>query len=578
MFGKGLKAVALCAVLMLLSMGVFSSGLDMFPLSHPVYSEMEALYIIEGKASPLGFKPWTAVDVAHMLDSVEAGDSSAKALKDRISGYIYGNDKDFAPYFGIAFNPVLNIHSNSSEFNTSSYYYDKDLLNTHILDLELGMTYKDNIAGYMDFSLGFIYSDAEFYMNESGSEAGYSSTFSTNIPFLTKRSISMNFPDRAYVALGWDAFRAVVARDRVSWGNGMMGNMLLGDTLPYHDYLSLTFTGSRNFSYQMLMSFFTHPVNLLDVNGPFTPGAPETDYDRLPLSGVRFLLGHRFEMRFFSGKVMLALNEAVMYQSEEGYVDPRVFNPLMFLHDLYIGGNANSLATLELEYSPVKNLLLYFQFGVDDLAIPGENSPGSKGASSDGWGLQAGLKLTMPRNGGNYYYGTAEFIYTSPFMYHRAQGSDPDQNDLSLSYISTTRVVGGSRPYTIARYLSFPFGSDAIAAALRFGYRDIDSFDVNANLFFMAHGVIRKYSKIDYYREDGGLVTNTPSTQNPFDPNAEENMVEYTFGVGVDASIDLTSYLSVESGLYLITVWNKGNVARSAVCDMQFSIGLTLKY
>lgn len=573
-----LRISALLIFLVFLSMGVFPSGLDMFPLSHPVYAEMEALYMIEGKASPLGSKPWTAVDVAHMLNSVKAEEPASKSLKCKISGYIEESNKDFTPSFGVALNPVMTLHSNAFEFDTSSYFSNKDLLNTHILDLELGMTYKDNIAGYMDFSLGFIYSDAEFFMQENDSEKGYSSTFSTNIPFLTKRSISMNFPDRAYIVLGWDAFRAAVARDRVSWGSGMMGNMLLGDTLPYHDYLSLTFTGSRNFSYQMLMSFFTHPINLLDVDGSFTPGAPETDYDRRPLSGIRFLLGHRFEMRFFSGKVMLALNEAVMYQSEEGYLDPRVFNPLMFLHDLYIGGNANSLATLELEYSPVNNFLLYFQFGVDDLAILGENAPGSKGSSSDGWGLQTGLKFTLPCEEGDYYYGVAEFVYTSPFMYHRAQGSDPDKNDFSLSYISTIRVVSGSRPYTIARYLSYPFGSDAIAAALRFGYRDIDFFDINANLFFMAHGVITKYSKIDYYREDGGLVTNSPSTENPFDPDAAENMVEYTLSLGADVSFDITSYFSIGSGLYFITVWNKGNIAKAAVSDVQFSFDFTLRY
>ena len=576
MCGKGLKKVSLCVALIFLSMNVFPAGLDMFPLSHPVYSEMEALYISEGKASPLGSKPWTAVDVVHMLDSVEADDSFSESLKERISGYVEQANKDFTPSFGIALNPVMSLHSNAVEFDSSSYFTDKDILNTHILDFELGMTYKDNIAGYMDFSLGFIYSDAEFYMNKPQPEAGYSNTFSTNIPFLTKRSISMNFPDRAYVVLGWDAFRAVVARDRVSWGNGLMGNMLLGDTLPYHDYLSLTFTGNRNFSYQMLVSFFTHPINLIGADGDWT-GTPEGVFDRVPLQGVRFFLGHRFEMRFFSGKVMLALNEAVMYQSKDGYIDPRLLNPLMFMHDFYIAGNANSLATMEFEYAPIKNFSLYFQLAVDDLALANESKPGNADASSDGWGVQAGLKFTLPREAGNYYYGNAEFVYTSPFIYHRAHGGE-GENDFSLNYISSIRIVRGSRPYTIARYLSFPFGSDAIAAALRFGYRDIDLFDVNVNLFFMAHGVITKYSKIDYYREDGGLVTNTPSTENPFDPDADGDSVEYTFGIGADAVLELTSYFSIKSGLYLITVWNKGNVAKPPIMDVQFDIGFTLKY
>ena len=82
------------------------------------------------------------------------------------------------------------------------------------------------------------------------------------------------------------------------------------------------------------------------------------------LDCLRFFLGHRFEFTLLSGKFTFALNESIMYQSSTGYFDPRVLNPLLLLHDFYIAGNANSLASFEFEYSPINNLSLYLQVAI----------------------------------------------------------------------------------------------------------------------------------------------------------------------------------------------------------------------
>ena len=286
---------------------------------------------------------------------------------------------------------------------------------------------------------------------------------------------------------------------------------------------------------------------------------------------MRFFLGHRFEFSFWEGRITAAINESIMYQSKDGYFDWRVLNPLMFLHDLYMAGNANSLATFELEYAPINNLSIYAQAAIDDLAV-GELKPGEKGASVDGWGVMAGLRFTLPHEDGNYFYGNVEFVYTSPFIYHRAL--DGESND--LYYVSSIRYVAGNVSF-ITRYLSYRFGSDAIAALFRFGYEDIDLFRVEANVFFMAHGVIDMYSKTNYFDENSGSLQNTPSTSNPFD-KSENGVPEYTFAFGGEGQIDITSYLSLDTSAYLVTVWNKDNVTSPATLDFQFSLGLSLYY
>lgn len=553
----GMRKLSCLAIFLFLPVLVFSASLEMFHMDHPVYMEMDALYTIEGKASPLGSRPWTEIDVEHLLSAVSPRTEGGKRLKERLEGYIRP-EKDFRGLFNAGFTPSMYVHSNPKDYGKAEDAFDIDIVNRPVADIALGLTYKEYIAGYMDFSLGFNFADA----SSGETDPRYRNAFSTNIPFASEGTISMNFPNRAYVAFGFDAFRIAGGRDRLSWGNGIMGNMMIGDTLPYHDYLSLSFTGSDWFSYQMLVSFFSHSENF------------SVEDDRVPLHGIRFFLGHRFEMRFFSGKVKFTVNESIMYQAEDGYLDPRLLNPLMFLHNLYMAGNANSLAVFELEYAPVNSVSLYLQFAIDDFAMPNEPQPGKDaGASSDGWGLMGGIRYAQALASGDYFYGNAEIVYTSPFLYHRAD--DTEKSAYDLYYVSSLRVQDGGVK-SISRYLSFPFGSDAVAALLKFGYNDIDLYRVEGNIFFMAHGVIRKDSITTQYTGPASVPV-APSTSNPFDP-AESGEVEYTFAFGGEGTVDPLSFLSIDAGAYCFFIWNKDNSPSPCSVDFQLSLGLTLKY
>ena len=67
-------------------------------------------------------------------------------------------------------------------------------------------------------------------------------------------------------------------------------------------------------------------------------------------------LGHRLEWRLFSNRVGFALSESIVYQSEidDSTLDLRVLNPVAIFHNYYIRGHANSLLTVELDYTPVR--------------------------------------------------------------------------------------------------------------------------------------------------------------------------------------------------------------------------------
>ena len=547
---------------------VFASSLELFELSHPVYDAMEILYVSEGKASPMGAKPWTHEDVEMLLASLKPESEQGKALALDIYDYIRDPEDDLFFKAGIDVSALLR--SNAS-LTGRKYIPSASTLDSQILKAGLGYRYHDLMALYIDASVGVPISDliafptGETTVKESVGQR-LNSRFVSNIPFLPDSFSITCFPYNAYMTIGYGGLRLVSGRGQLEWGNGVMGNMVLGNTLPYHDQLSLTFSGTDSFRYQLLASFFSHSE--VFKNG--------TD-DRKPLNGIRMFFGHRFEFSLLKGKLFIAVNDSVMYQSAENYLDPRILNPLFFLHNGFMAGNANSLFSLETEYSPCRGLSLYLQFAIDDYAVAGEPRPGEKGGSADGLGLMLGLRFSDPVSVKGYFHGGIEAVYTTPYMYHRAMEYDSSYGR-ELYFVSSLRQMSAPGQSFCQRYLSFPFGADAVSCLLSAGYTEIGRYSLKGNAFFMAHGVIDEFSSIRQY-EGGEKITYAPSTSNPLGSGEDKGgVIEYILTLGAEAEYRLCELMPVSVGLDLILVWNKGNYPAPISADLQFNIGFSVNY
>lgn len=544
-----MKRVILAIIFASVALSLSAATLKLFELDHPVYNEVESLYVLEGKASPLGAKPWSEVDVDHLISAITPTSIYTTELKNKINSYIE-KDKDTGFIFDAVINPQLMFQTNKNTFNSGDCIVKSDLLETPLATVGIGTYYKSNIAFYIDMAVGVVPYDTSA---ETSAER-FSRFYGANIPLNMDDFSFMNLPNNAYFAIGYDVLRLVTGRGQVEWGNGVMGNTMLGNTLPYHDYLSLSYTGNK-FSYQLLTSFFSHSENA-------KPGAS----DRNPQKGLRFFLGHRFELSLFDNRLLLALNDGIMYQSKEGFLDLRLLNPMFFMHDAYIAGNSNSLLTFEVEYGIMKGLTMYGQLAIDDWAVFTEPKPGESGSSPNEVSAMAGLRFDK-----GSFYGNAEFVFTSPYVYHRAlniEGNDSNE----LDYISSTRYMNHGIQQ-IRRYLSFPFGSDALVGQLQLGYRNLNTFDVKGIASFMAHGIVNKDSVIRQYNE-GEEVVHTPSTYNPFD--GKSGLVEYTLTLGAECEYKVLPYLPINAGVYLITIWNKDNSNVPVSFDIQFNLGFKL--
>ena len=107
---------------------IFADSLETFQLSHPVYDEVEALYVMEGKSSPMGAKPWTHEDVRRLLENVIPSTNGARDLWTHINNYLNSDD-------GFIITTKVNYPNNSLLVN-EKIYLDKDsnIVKVDVLD------------------------------------------------------------------------------------------------------------------------------------------------------------------------------------------------------------------------------------------------------------------------------------------------------------------------------------------------------------------------------------------------------------------------------------------------------------
>lgn len=557
------KTIVSFFLLTLIVFSAYSSkGMNIIPLSSPIYEYVDALYTLEGHAGAQGARPWTESDLKQQMDRVTPSSETAQRIYDEIQSYLNDDsERSIATTdWNLAVTPSMAVHSNTN-FDTSDHWVSK-ALNDKLLKANLGLYVGDYFAGNFGLSLGFRDSanaigtenGGVYTFNPSDNEDRFNSIFSTNIPFLSAGSFDLDITDNSFISLGTPYVSISLGRGQLSWGNGTMGNLILGNTLPYHDYVSLAASNNTWFDYNMVVSFFSHPQN-------YYQGFTEE------IHGIQMFIAHRFEFRMFSDKLRLTLNEAIMYHSPDNTVDFRAFSPLLILHGLYIPANANSLASAEVEYAPIRNLQLYASFVVDDFSVGDEPKAPENDATLNMWGIMGGLRSTIPFETG-YFSINVETVYTSPFMYHKDSYQEGAKYDYVLDYVGSVRLSNGKFN---RQYLSFPFGSDAFAVLGGFSYTIPYKWNAGLKLFFMAHGITNKNSIAEKYEGTENYVPDWLATKNPW--TGEEGEISYTYNVGIDGEYYILDNLSLSSTFDFIYITNFEN-QKGNQFDVQWTLGV----
>ena len=455
-------AATIITALLLPVIAFAANGLKVIPMESAVYDAMDTLYLLEGKALPSTTRPWTVAETEKILAKVDKGTSpelyaiieDAVSEKPRI---------DVDGFFGMTFSGSVSVtgyaHTETAfryPFNSMTNYMFKTDTDTPTFSASWETWPGEHFYSYVRYQV----------KNDFNADAFSSYHFNFDVACLTPEGFTSDLdqrePSRAFVVAGGEGWNIVIGRDRLSMGTGASGSLVLSDTFPYHNVLRFTAYGSR-FKYSFVMSFLPHMKD--------------------DTKGILYYMTHRLECRFLSDTLYLAVNESIMYKNDNGLLDVRYVNPVMFFHNYFIDGLANSIVDLEAGWSFAGGWNMYFQFALDQFNTPFEKKDGDP-YNPLAFGAMLGLKRVM-QAGSGYLTLNAEAVYTMPYLYLRATNipegrHKQDPEDPGLGYIGLFR---GQR-----FFVGYSYGNDAVVFDLKAEYDVPSDWKAGAEVLFMLNG------------------------------------------------------------------------------------------
>jgi len=573
-----------------------------YPVDSDVFEAITYLYLDQGLALPSTSGPWSEAELLGMLtkiDSEKLSEGMGEAY-----GYAMGildtqpkiqaKGVDFSWNFDATLESYY--HTNTDEFVGRDTWIRGFIDQKPLLAVSLETWPSTGFYGYSEFTVGNTNT-----LGGSGDGLGFGSTaLSSNIilvPPAVMMDLDFNMPYRAFVAAGGDHWTMQLGRDRMSWGAGESGNLMLGDNLKYHNMGRFTAYGDK-FKYTFVTSFFPHSSAYMkgisyDEDGnllydPTNANPMEGDDQFDAVSGLNLFMSHRLEWRMFRDKVGLAVTESIMYQSDDNTFDLRFLNPAMIYHDYYIRANANSLLGIDIDFTPIKGLNIYAQAVVDEFSLPGEPVPSATEVNYPvTFGYLGGVKAVFPVEG-LVGHASLEFAYTDPFLYLRdesksgASATDPDT--YHLNYVGVIREFTNKTGMRYnAEFLGYKYGGDAIVINLNGGVKKFGKWNVDLNGFYMMHGTFDIYTAWSRIGGSSGVSyeISTPTTDHPTvnyndsTAQATRDSVSHTVVVGASGAYQVAEGLRAFGQLDYININNYGNIEGQKESDVQLTLGIT---
>lgn len=557
------------------------------------YQQISVLYRLCGLAMPSSSGPWTNGELILMLNQIDFAKLSGDAL------VIYGNLKADLQSEGTdcpAFQSTMTV-------GLQGYFHtDTDYFTTREKWISGFNEQLPAIAFDFESWLGnglYLYTRFPIQLNDIIYASKFGSTnFISNIPMVppsTMKDIDFNFPYRSFISFGGDWWNVEVGRERLSWGLGETGNLIIGDHVEYHNMAKAT-AYSRNFKYTFFASFFPHPQNYYKYvdDDPASSGymvhgvgAGQSDY----LNGISMFLGHRFEWRMFSGKLGLVITEGIMYMSKDNKIDLISLNPAMFWHNNYTRSLSNSILGFELDWGVCKGLNLYGSMVVDEFVLPGEPVPG-KGpglAEPNGLGFIAGGRYSWIAGNGSWTLGL-EGAYTSPYLYLRdgdlqsgKSARNQKKGQYGINYVIAIREqsqTGGTTNYK-QEFLGYRYGCDAVVGNLNLKFVSLRNWSLDGNVFYMAHGTHDEntvWTQVNGPYNNVTAPTTSHQTENHAGDVSSRDSICHTFVAGLNGSLDILPDLNCFMQADYIMIVNPDNVGTSvARHDVQLTAGISYK-
>ncbi|MGN0905993.1 MAG: hypothetical protein ACI4NM_02500 [Bullifex sp.] len=536
-------------------------------------SAVRDLAISAGVHTPSSSGPWSQAELLSMLKAIDRNrlDQSGKVLYDGLYEELSeGRSTSVSLDPGLSVNIEGTVHTNASAFTDYDWVggfgrAGDPNYQAPMVFIPYSITIGKNIYMYSELQMS-LNRTIQAQMNPivQGEEMTFNPlTWRTDILFLPPSVLidfNMNFPYRAIIAAGSDNWYFSIGREKLSWGPGVSGNLLVGDQLPYHNNARfVAFTD--HFKYTFSVSSFIHPQNytysvkvgedrFIDYIDLFF----DQDKER---TGTKAFIAHRAE--YFTGRFTGALTESIIYQTDTGAFDLSVLSPLALFHNYYIRHNANSMLSLELEYAAADHLSIYGVLLIDEFNFPTEFS--DPDVPPPAMGFQLGAKTSWILDKG-IIHSSIEGVYTDPYLYIRDDGSrNSDGYGINAIVAFPDFINSPSTEIHLANYelmfLGYRYGNDIIAINWNTQFKAKSGYDIMFDFTYMANGVKDKYT-----RWKTGDIYRAPSS-NPGESyltgSDTRNAVSHFLIFTLQGGYSVTEHLSLDASLRQITVFNAGN-------------------
>lgn len=513
-------------------------------------NELKEDYILDGKTLPSTVYPYTQEE-ANLYKSFINQDRDEFEIKRLVN---VGIELYTAAEF--------YLHLNKKLQTTNIAYPNKRPL----LNVSLNLYSSDFL--YLQFAFNFKEINKNFFVNNE--------IFNSNIFFLPPsfskapgkgfmkviNTMSFDSVSKAYVNAGGKNWNILLGRNKANQGNGLTGNLVLGNNLDFHDMIQAS-TFWETVKYSFISSFFVHPKNYNKDN----------HYGKL--NGLFFFMQHKIELSLIDHKLHLALAEGVMYQSEDNTFDLRVFSPLNFFHGFSTRGNGNSIVSLDVDYTIIPGLNIYTQIALDEFNIERDMSASRNPNAMAGL---LGLNYYKRIKNGIFYLNT-EGVYVSPWMYLRERTAGSEKQ---LPFIMQHRyfTTGNSMKYD-RRYLGYTYGNDSAVFALKSGYKVRKHWSPGGSFTYIVHGThdaFTLWKNVTDIKEDW-MLTTKHTTKNIKDTSYSlRDSLSHTIRLGANGSYTLENGLNFFGNLTWEGIFNYKNIsANKFITDIKLDFGLEYK-
>ncbi|MDR1894602.1 MAG: capsule assembly Wzi family protein, partial [Spirochaetales bacterium] len=480
---------------------------------------VDDLYLIAGLAAPTSVRPWSRSEARLILDRLDG-----KLPESLLPFYEQLNERAAAP-LRFPFSPPLSLgvradlalemfaHSNTEDYVIEEDWVQRYVDRAPLFKTTLELAAGDWFYGASDFQIGWTYDQVgaglRFNLNDNpdgiaallplrGPYAGdnrvpfpgyrefsnhylfhyseaYGGPWTTNIP-QDLYYIDPRFPKRAFLSFGGTRWNLSFGRDRLSWGNGRSGNLVLGGHREFDNFVRFAAFFER-FRYDLGTVIFDK--HIYDFVPPDVYRSELKPEPAASPAKSRFYLLHRLEFRI-GPRLVVSVSENVMYQDES--FDLSYLNPAFIYHNFNNSYLFNALAHIEVDWTPGPGFNVYLQAALDEATAPNETED-----RSAAWGALGGVEYAQALGigGKTAVLGLSlEGIYTTPLLYRRQY--------IDFLTLASRLDMGSNKNYVI-EYIGYPYGGDVMAVQGEGSLAFAGGGRYSLRLFAMLHGSMNPF-------------------------------------------------------------------------------------